>query len=79
MAGNLGMRIWQTGVVIVQTPPGYELVDVQQPIAVGSDSGAARMVRDPSQGHNVYMRAARVIARVQLGDAGFFIDPYGNE
>lgn len=59
------LRLWQQERFYVQTPSGYtpEVVD------------GRRMVRDPHEGDNVYMEAARVMSRVWQGNAGFHIIP----
>jgi hypothetical protein len=49
----------------VETPSGYELCVVN----------GRKLVRDPKEGENVYMRAARVVSRIWQNDPGFRIIP----
>ncbi|REJ70131.1 MAG: hypothetical protein DWQ31_02640 [Planctomycetota bacterium] len=57
----------QTDRFYVQTPAGYDLVVVN----------GQKYVRDPEEGENVYMRAARVVSRIWQRQPGFQIVPSG--
>lgn len=59
------LHIWQVERFYIETPPGYDLAVVNQ----------RKFVRDPQEGDNVYMRAARVVSRVWQSESGFRIIP----
>ncbi|MEX0867784.1 MAG: hypothetical protein WD030_10530 [Pirellulales bacterium] len=63
--GGERLRVWQLERFYVETPEGYELCEVD----------GIRYVKDPREGDNVYMRAARVVSRVWQNDSGFRIVP----
>jgi len=58
-------RLWQIERFYIETPPGYDLTVVQ----------GQKFVRDPREGDNVYMRAARVVSCIWQNRPGFFIVP----
>lgn len=58
-------HIWQVERFYIETPPEYELTVVN----------GRKFVRDPQEGDNVYMRAARVVSRVWQNEPGFHIIP----
>jgi len=60
---EIALRISQIERFYVETPSGYELCEVN----------GRKLVRDPQEGENVYMRAARVVSRVWQHDSGFRI------